>query len=99
MQLVKQSESDAAERRIILFVVDATDGITAETGEASGTTEILLPGATALVDAGTLTAVGTTGHYWVEPVQASFATVGVARLRYKSRLMPQWPRRNPKKRK
>ena len=84
MQIVQQNESDAAERRIFLFVVDATDGITGEGGEAGGTAEIVLPGATALVDAGTLNGIGTIGHYFVEPVQASFGTLGISRLRYKS---------------
>ena len=43
--LIQQSEATAAQRRVHFQLVDATDGITAETGEGSGQPQVSKNGA------------------------------------------------------
>jgi hypothetical protein len=79
----KQSESTAARRRFPLFLVDATDHVTPETGEAGGQPQISKNGGAWTNTTATLTAVGN-GHYYVELTAAELDTVGMVSIRYKS---------------
>jgi hypothetical protein len=78
-----QSESTAARRRVELYCVDATDGITAETGEAGGQPQISTNGGSWANTSATLTAIGS-GHYYVELTSGELGTLGRIRVRYKS---------------
>jgi hypothetical protein len=66
---VKKNEATAALRRMEFHCVDATDGITPETGEAGGQPQISLAGAAWGNTAGVLVAIGN-GRYYVELTQA-----------------------------
>jgi len=83
MQIFKQLEAIAALRRFYLFLVDATDGITPETGEAAGQPQISKNGAAFGNTSATLTAVGN-GLYYVELTTSEFDTMGWIAVRYKS---------------
>lgn len=83
MFLFQQSEATAAQRRVYLHLVDATDGITAETGEAAGQSQISTNGAGFGNTSATLTAVGN-GLYYIELTAGELGTVGVIAIRYKS---------------
>jgi len=85
MKLIKHNESTASRRRVYFQLVDATDGLTAETGEASGQPQISIDGATWTdTGIGTLNAIGN-GRYYAELTQASLGTVGsYIETRYKS---------------
>lgn len=78
-----QSEATAARRRVYFHLVDATDGITPETGEAAGQSEISKNGAAWASTTATLTAIGN-GRYYVELTAAELNTLGNVQLRYKS---------------
>jgi hypothetical protein len=78
-----QSEGTAARRRAWLYLVDATDGITAETGEAAGQPQISKNLAAWANTSATLTAVGN-GTYYVELTAAELDTLGQVSVRYKS---------------
>jgi hypothetical protein len=83
--LVQVDEATAAQRRVYFHLVDATDGITAETGEANGQPQISSDGA-AWTNAGigTLSAVGN-GRYYADLTAGAVDTVGtVIETRYKS---------------
>lgn len=82
--LIKQSEATAARRTAYLFCVLQSDGTGPGTGEAGGTTQILKAGGTAFANSGTLTALGTTGHYYLALPTADIDTIGPARLRYRN---------------
>lgn len=77
------SEATAAQRRVFLHLVDATDGITAEVGEAAGQPQISKNGAAWANTTATLTAIGN-GRYYVELTAAELDTVGGVQVRYKS---------------
>lgn len=83
MQFFTQSEATAARRRVVLFLVDATDGITAETGEAGGQPQLSKAGAAWANTTATLTAIGN-GAYYVELTAAELDTLGTGAVRYKS---------------
>ncbi len=83
MQLYLLSEATAARRRTYLHLVDATDGITAETGEAAGQPQFSKNGAAFANTSATLTAVGN-GLYYVEHTTGELDTLGVLAVRYKS---------------
>lgn len=92
MKLLKANEATAAKRRVFFFVVDATDGITAETGETDGQPQVSTDGA-AWTNAGisVLVALGN-GHYYSELTQALVATAGpVVSTRYKSAATAEAP--------
>jgi hypothetical protein len=81
--LVQQSEATAAQRRMYFHCVDATDGITAEVGEAGGQSQISINGGAWGNTTNTLTAIGN-GRYYVEITAAELGTVGIIEGRYKS---------------
>lgn len=78
-----QSESTAAARRFPVYLVDATDGLTAETGEAGGQPQISKNGGAFGNTSATLTAIGN-GSYYVELTTGELDTLGTIRVRYKS---------------
>lgn len=83
MFLYQQSEGTAAQRRVFLHLVDATDGITPETGEAAGQPQLSKNGAAFGSTTATLTAVAN-GLYYVELTGTELDTVGMIAVRYKS---------------
>lgn len=78
-----QSESTAARRRVYFHLVDATDGMTPETGEASGQPQISTNGGSFANTSATLTSIGN-GRYYVELTTGELGTLGNLQLRYKS---------------
>lgn len=78
-----QSESTAARRRFDVFLVDATDGLTPETGEAAGQPQISKNGGAWSNTTATLTAIGN-GAYYVELTATELDTLGGVQVRYKS---------------
>lgn len=82
-RLFLQSESTAAERRFPVYLVDATDGITPETGEAAGQPQISKAGGAWANTSATLTAIGN-GAYYVELTATELNTLGMLQVRYKS---------------
>src|SRR5690349_18217817 len=85
MLLVTANEATAAQRRVYFHLVDATDGITAETGESGGQPQISTNGgAWTNTGIGTLNSVGN-GRYYADLTQAAVATPGdLIETRYKS---------------
>jgi len=83
MLVLKKSESTAARRRVPIHLVDATDGITPETGEASGQPQYSKNGGTWTSTSATLSAVGN-GFYYVELTAGELDTEGWIAIRYKS---------------
>lgn len=83
MQLLQQAESTASQRRIFLSLVDATDGLTPETGEGSGQPQLSKNGAAFANTSATLIHVGS-GRYYVELSASELDTLGVLTVRYKS---------------
>lgn len=83
--LVHANEATAAQRRVYFDLRDATDGITAETGEAGGQPQISTNGAAwTNTGIGTLTDIGN-GRYYADLTQAAVATAGdIVETRYKS---------------
>lgn len=77
------SEGTAARRRFPVYLVDATDGITAETGEAGGQPQISKQGGAFANTTATLTAIGN-GAYYVELTATELNTLGLIVVRYKS---------------
>jgi hypothetical protein len=82
-RLYVQSEGTAARRRFPVYLVDATDGITPETGEAAGQPQISKAGAAWGNTTATLSAIGN-GAYYVELTAAELDTLGSFQVRYKS---------------
>ena len=85
MKLLLANQATASKRRVYFLCVDATDGITAEVGEAGGQPQISTDGG-GWVDAGigTLSSMGS-GYYYAELTQAAVANTGnVISTRYKS---------------
>lgn len=86
MRLVLLNEATASKRRVYFHLVDATDGLTAETGEGSGQPQISTNGATFTnTGIGTLTHIGN-GRYYADLTQTAVnGTAGdVIETRYKS---------------
>jgi hypothetical protein len=86
MLLMQVDEATAARRRIPVHLVDATDGITPETGEAAGQPQVSKVGDTTPAwtnTTATLTAIGN-GAYYLEFTVGEVDTIGVGMLRYKS---------------
>jgi len=80
---IKKDEATAARRRVYLHLVDATDGITPETGEAAGQPQFSKNGAAFGNTSATLTSVGN-GTYYVELTTGEVDTYGFLLVRYKS---------------
>ncbi len=85
MKLVLANEATATKRRCYFHLVDATDGITAETGEAAGQPQVSSNGAAFTnTGIGTLSAIGN-GRYYADMTQALVTTAGTQiETRYKS---------------
>lgn len=83
MLQLRKDESTAARRRVPLFVVDAVDGLTTETGEASGQPQVSKNGGAFANTTNALTAIGS-GAYYVELTAAELDTAGFLAVRYKS---------------
>lgn len=85
MRPIKVNQATAAKRRVYFQLVDATDGMTPETGEAGGQPQISTNGgAWTSTGIGVLVAIGN-GRYYAELTQAALATIGdVIETRYKS---------------
>jgi len=82
--LIQAGETTAARKRVYFQCVDASDGMTPETGEAGGQPQISTDGA-AFADAGigVLVAIGN-GRYYAELTDAAVASEAVIESRYKS---------------
>lgn len=83
VQTFTVGEQTATRRRIYVFCVDATDGITPETGEAGGQPQISTNGAAFSNTSATLLAIGN-GLYFVELSVSEVSTLGKIVVRYKS---------------
>ncbi len=85
MQLFQLSEATAAQRRLFFHAVDATDGITAETG-LTGTGFVSENGATPAASASIveINATNMPGRYYVVLTAAELGTVGDLEFRYKA---------------
>lgn len=77
------SDANATRRRFPVFLVDATDGLTPETGEGGGQPQITKIGGAWANTSATLTSVGN-GHYYVELTTIEINTLGYFAIRYKS---------------
>lgn len=76
MLLLQQSEATAAYRRIPIYLVDATNGYTPETGLSSGfTIEVSENGAAQASGGGSITEIGE-GQYYYEATAAELSTLG-----------------------
>ena len=85
MKLILANEATSTKRRCYFHLVDATDGITPETGEAGGQPQVSSNGG-AWTNTGisTLTAIGD-GRYYADLTQTIVATAGTQiETRYKS---------------
>jgi hypothetical protein len=78
-----QSEGTAARRQVYLHLVDAADGMTPETGEASGQPQVSKNGGSWTNTTNTLVAIGN-GRYYVELTATELNTLGNVQVRYKS---------------
>jgi len=83
MILIKQSEATATRRRIYFQCVDATDGMTPETGEAGGQPQFSTNGGAWGNTTNVLVAIGN-GRYYTELTAAEIGTPAVIESRYKS---------------
>jgi hypothetical protein len=85
MLIVLKNEPTASLRRIFFHCVDATDGMTPETGEVGGQPQILVSGAWTDTGIGVLVAIGN-GRYYAELTQGAtnIADRSVIESRYKS---------------
>ncbi len=86
MQQLQVSEATAVLRRIFFHAVDATDGITPETG-LTGTGFFSENGATPVASSGSIVEINATnmpGRYYIEGTAAELSTVGVLEFRYKA---------------
>lgn len=86
MQEINLSEPVAAKRIFYFKLVDATDGLTLETGEAGGQPQICIGGANYVSTNGTLNNIsaGANGSYYITLTVAEVATPGNHLVRYKS---------------
>jgi hypothetical protein len=86
MQLLQQSEATAAQRRIFFHAVDATDGITAETG-LTGAGRISKNGAATAASTANITEIDSTnmpGRYYIELTATELDTLGIIEFRFKA---------------
>lgn len=86
MQLIQQSEATASLRRIFFQAVDATDGITAETG-LTGAGRLSKAGAATAATTNNITEVDATnmpGRYYIELTATEVNTLGIVEFRFKT---------------
>lgn len=86
MQLFQQSEATAAQRRLFFQAVDATDGITAETG-LTGTGWLSKNGAAPVATTASITEISATnmpGRYYIEFTAAEVNTLAIIEFRFKA---------------
>lgn len=86
MQLLQQSEATAAQRRLFFHAVDATDGITAETG-LTGTGRLSKNGAASAATSGSIVEIDSTnmpGRYYIEFTSGELDTLGIIEFRFKA---------------
>jgi hypothetical protein len=85
MQYFSVAENNNERRRVFFHLVDATDGITPEAGEAGGTPTISFNGRTPVNTVNTLVAVDASkGDYYLELAITEIAYPGLLLLHYKS---------------
>ncbi len=87
MQYIQVNENDRIKRRIYFHLVDATDGITPEIGEAGGRAKISLNGNTPTTSINSLVAIDSTnqpGTYYLELDPSEIQFPGIVVARYKS---------------
>jgi len=87
MQFFQLGENDQLKARVYFHLVDATDGITPETGEAGGRAKISINGNAPSNSVNTLVAVDTTnqpGTYYLILSPSELNTPGFLSVRYKS---------------
>jgi len=72
---IKQSDADAAHRRIPVLLVDITDGFTPETGVTAPTINVSKNGATPAAGAGTRAEIGN-GQYYYQLTTGEVDTLG-----------------------
>lgn len=85
-EVIYTSEPTAARRRVYFHLVDATDGITAETG-VTGTGYLSKNGAAPAATSGSLVEIDATnmpGRYYIELTAGEVDTIGTVVLRFKS---------------
>jgi hypothetical protein len=81
MMILQQSEATAARRRIPVYLVDATDGFTEETGLAgSATVTVSKNGGAFGGSAGSFTEIGN-GYYYYEATAGELDTLGMLGIR------------------
>lgn len=86
MQLFQQSETTASLRRLSFHIVDATNGLDAETGQ-TGTGFLSKNGGAAVTTTNSLVEINATqmpGRYYIEFTQAELDTNGFIEFRFKS---------------
>ena len=86
MQLFQQSEATAAQRRLFFHAVDATDGLTAETG-LTGAGRISKNGAATAATSANISEIDSTnmpGRYYIEFTAAELDTLGIIEFRFKA---------------
>ncbi len=90
--LMRQSEGTAARRRIPIWLVDATDGIAAETG-VTGTPRIAKNGVSSAAATASIVQVDVTnmpGLYYLELTAAELDTLGQVFVSFKTAATAQW---------
>jgi hypothetical protein len=80
MQTLQIDEATAAQRRIPVYLVDATDGFTPEAGVATPTIEVSKNGAAQGAGAGTWAEIGD-GLYYYEATAGEVDTLGFLNVR------------------
>lgn len=80
MLLIKQSEATAALRRIPIYLVDATDGFTPETGVTTPTIDISKNGAIQSTGGGSWSEIGD-GLYYYTATASEIDTLGFLNVR------------------
>ena len=92
MQIIQYLESTSSFRRLFLFLVDATDGITAVTGE-SGTVRLSRNGLADAESTNSIVEIDATnqpGRYYIELTQAEISSVGPLSYGYKTAATAQF---------
>jgi hypothetical protein len=85
MQYFQAGENNNERRRVFFHLVDATDGITPEAGEAGGRPTISFNGRTPANTINTLVAVDASkGDYYLELSTAEIVNPGLLLIHYKS---------------